>query len=133
MTAERAPHVRHGVGEVRPYIHGPADLPEFLQETFAAEEVERHEFDADSAHVELRIGDAVVVVEAGELPPDVAPWTSSIYVYVTDVDAVYQRAMELGAQSFEEPQDRPYDERQAAFRDAAGNTWWVATYQPQQD
>ena len=36
-------HVHKGFGVVRPYLHGPVDLPEFLQRTFNAVELERNE------------------------------------------------------------------------------------------
>ena len=115
---------------MRPYLHGPAGLPDFLKSVFGAVELERFDFGPDSFHVELQIGDAVVVVEAGELPPDVAPWTGAVYVYVADVDAVHARALALGARLLAPVEDKPYDERQGGFIDAAGNTWWVASYRP---
>lgn len=122
------PHVRFGFGAVRPYLHGSVSLPEFLQRTFDAVELERHEFDANSFHVACRIGDSVVIIEAGDLPPGIAPWTGSVYVYVSDVDAVYGRALDLGAQSVAAPEHKPYQERSAGFRDPSGNIWWIATY-----
>lgn len=127
MTSKDTKHVRHGVGSVRPYIYGPIDLPEFVQKMFGAVELERHQFGPDSFHVEMRIGDSVLVIEAGELPPGTSPWIGSIYVYVEDVDAVYARAVNLGAKPLAEPVDKPYQERQAGFLDSAGNTWWIAT------
>lgn len=127
MTANLS-HVRHGIGSVRPYIQGPVELLDFVRKTFGAVELERHEFGPESFHVELRIGDSVIVIEAGQLPPDISPWKCSIYVYVEDVDAVYYRALQLGATSLAQVEDKPYQERQAGFVDVAGNTWWVATY-----
>jgi PhnB protein len=121
-------YIRHGIGAVRAYVNGKADLPAFLQTVFNARGLERHAFGPDQHHVELAIGDSVIVVEAGTLPDDVTPWTSSIYLYVEDVDACYERALQAGAISISKPEDKPYNERQAGFRDAAGNTWWVATY-----
>lgn len=121
-------HVRHGRGSVRPYLYGPIDLPEFLRDVFGAVELERHEFGPRSFHVELRIGDSVLVVEAGELPEKIAPWRGSVYVYVEDADAAYARAVTLGAKPLAPVTDKPYHERQGGFLDAAGNTWWVATY-----
>lgn len=121
-------HVRHGYGTVRPYLYGTYELPAFLVNVFGAREVERHESeDRRAAHVELAIGDSAVVVEAGELPPDHSPTLASVYVYVEDVDAVYQRALEEGADSISPPEDKPYGERGCGFL-AYGNTWWVATY-----
>jgi PhnB protein len=76
----------------------------------------------------MQIGDSVVVIEAGELPDEVRPWQGSVYVYVEEVDSVFARAVELGAKVLAPVEDKPYQERQGAFFDAAGNTWWVASY-----
>jgi PhnB protein len=120
-------HIRHGGGSVRVYLYGPVDLPEFVCKTFDATEIERFEFGSRSFHVEMRIGDSSLVIEAGELPVNVKPWTCSAYVYVEDVDAVFQRAIQLGAKQIAPVEDKPYQERQGGFVDSAGNTWWVAT------
>lgn len=109
---------------MRPYLHGPADLPAFLQETFGAIVLETN----DDGPTLLQIGDSLVWVEAGELPAHVEPWVGSVYVYVDDVDAVYARAIELGAVTIAAPEDKPYHERQAGFVDPGLNTWWVSTY-----
>lgn len=121
-------YIRQGQGAVRPYVYGEIGLPSFLCEVFGAEEVERHDMSEASAHVELRIGDAIVVVEAGRLPPGVDPTTASVYVYVPDVDAAYERAIRAGASSLSAPEDKPYDERSAAIRDGFGNIWYVSSY-----
>lgn len=84
MMAVKHQHVRHGFGSVRPYIHGPVSLLDFVQDVFGAAELERHEFGPDSSHVEVRIGDSALVIEAGELPSEIPGWTNSVYVYVED-------------------------------------------------
>ncbi|MFN3325909.1 MAG: VOC family protein [Bryobacteraceae bacterium] len=122
-------HVRHGFGAARPYLHGYLDLPDFAREVFGAVEIERHEFSPTSWHVESRIGDSVVVIEAGD-PPHPAATKASVYVYVEDVDAVYRRALDFGAISVEAPEDKPYNERSAGVRDSFGNIWWISTYIP---
>lgn len=127
MSRDDSSHIRQGRGAVRPYLYGPATLPGFLEQVFGAVEIERHDYAPDAAHVELQVGDSVLVVEAGPLPPGIAPWKGSVYVYVEDVDAVYERALSLGATSLAPLDDKPYGERQAGFIDAAGNTWWIAT------
>jgi PhnB protein len=127
MTSPNS-HIRFGFCAVRPYVHGPLDLPLFVERTFGAVELERYEFGPESIHAAYRIGDSVVIIEAGKLPLDVRPWVGSIYVYVEDVDAVYDQALKLGARSVTRPEDKPYQERSAGFQDAAGNTWWIATY-----
>ena len=82
----------------------------------------------ESSHVELAIGDSVVVVEAGRLPDSVTPTQASVYVYVPDVDAAYERALKAGATSLSEPEDKHYSERSAAIKDASGNTWYISTF-----
>lgn len=123
----RHKYVRHGFGAVRPYVHGHLDLWELVQDAFGAVEIERHEFSATAFHLEARIEDAVLVLELGD-PPHKEGKPGSIYVYVEDVDAAYDRAVKHGAKSVQSPEDKPYHERQAAVRDSYGNTWWIATY-----
>jgi len=117
-------HVHRGSGSVRPYLCGPTSLIAFIQTAFEAELIESNE----GGPTLLKLGDSFIWVEAGELPADVTAWVGSVYVYVPDVDAVYARAMGLGARSLAVPEDKPYHERQAGFVDAGGNTWWVSTY-----
>ncbi|MCO5167562.1 MAG: hypothetical protein M9894_14540 [Planctomycetes bacterium] len=127
---ESTRHIRHGLGAVRPYLHGPAELVDLVEDALGAVELERHAFGPNSFHVELRVGDGVLVIEAGELPPGTPAWTGSVYVYVEDVDEAYRRALARGARSVAAPADKPYQERQAGFVDMAGNTWWIGAYQP---
>lgn len=117
-------HIRHGFGTVRPYLYGHPDLLTFVKDVFGAEELERNGTH-EEAHVEVKMGDSVVVLELGD-PPATAT-CSSVYVYVDDVDAAYQRAIHRGATSLRAPADRPYGERNAGVRDSSGNTWWIAT------
>ena len=118
--------VRHGRGTVRPYLYGNVDLIEFVEHVFGAVELERLAFGSNSLHVEESIGDSVVVLEVGDPPPPKAA-PASIYVYVSDADAAYGRAMEAGAEEVSPPEDQPYGERVAGVKDSFGNTWWIAT------
>jgi PhnB protein len=52
------------------------------------------------------------------------------YVYVEDVDAAYNRALEFGAAPIAAPEDKPYQERGAGVRDLFGNIWYIATFKP---
>ena len=117
-------HVHRGFGCIRPYLCGPSGLTAFIQTVFDAELIEENE----GGPTLLKLGDSLLWVEAGELPPHIEAWVGSIYAYVPDVDAVYSRAMELGARSISEPEDKPFNERQTGFVDIGGNTWWVSTY-----
>ena len=119
-------HIRHGVGSVRPYLYGRLDMLELVKRAFGAVELEHLKM-GSGAHVEAKIGDSMVVMEVSDPPhPSGAP--ASIYVYVDDVDASYQRALAAGATSITAPEDKPYQERAAGVKDSFGNTWWIATY-----
>jgi len=47
---------------------------------------------------------------------------------VDDIDATYERALESGAQSLEEPGDTPYGDRRGMVEDPCGNIWQIATH-----
>jgi PhnB protein len=121
------PHVRHGFGAARPYVYGPLSILDFVKDVFGAVELERHAFSETAFHVEWRVGDGVIVVEASD-PPHETATRNSILVYVPDVDAAFQRALDKGASAVEAPVDKPYQERSAGVRDRFGNTWWISTY-----
>jgi uncharacterized glyoxalase superfamily protein PhnB len=51
-----------------------------------------------------------------------------LYLYVEDVDATYQRALQAGATSVSEPKDQFYGDRSGAVQDSSGNQWWIGTH-----
>ena len=120
---EDRPYIRHGRGAARAYVHARRDAVELCKAAFEAEVIEE-----EGGHFELAIGDTVLVIEAGESFPG-NPGPCSVYIYVPDVDAAYERAMRVeGVTSLNSPEDKPYKERQCGLKDAFGNTWWVSTY-----
>lgn len=124
--AEFLKYARHGRGTARAYVHAHADAIELCKAAFEAEIIESVG-ESGSAHVELSIGDSMIVIEVGEsFPGDPAP--CSVYIYVPDVDAAYERAVAAGARPLAEPVDKPYQERQGGVTDSYGNTWWLSTY-----
>jgi len=119
-------HIRHGVGSVRPYLYGRLDMLELVKRAFGAVELD-HIKVGNGFHVEAKIGDSMIVMEVCD-PPHPGGQPASIYVYVDDVDAAYQRALAAGATSVAAPEDKPYQERAGGVKDSFGNTWWIATY-----
>ena len=73
----------------------------------------------------MRIGDSVIIISDGGGVRDSIP--GFLYVYVEDVDAVYERAMHAGAESLEAPTDLPYGDRRSTVKDSWGNLWQIAT------
>lgn len=118
-------HVRKGMGTVRPYLYGRPELLDFVTQVFGAEELERSQTSKGGYHVEVKVGDSIIVLETGE-PPEGAT-RSSVYVYVEDVDATYRRALQAGASSLAAPENKPYLERNAGVKDTFGNVWWIGS------
>jgi uncharacterized glyoxalase superfamily protein PhnB len=114
---------------VTPYImtQDIEPLIAFVKRVFDAEEVHRAIGSAGGIHCELRVGDAVLMLGGAGPGDPVKPRLVGLHVYVDDVDAVYQRALDAGATSLGAPADRPYGERAGFVADPAGNHWYIAT------
>jgi uncharacterized glyoxalase superfamily protein PhnB len=94
-------------------------LVEFLKQAFEA----TGDFRADIPSV-IKIGDSLVMISSVG-PRDAMP--AFLYLYVDDIDTTYQRALEAGAVSLEEPKDAPYGDRRGMIQDPSGNIWQIAT------
>ena len=118
-----------GYHTVTPYLigRGTAELIDFLKQSFGAQERERHmRPDGTIMHAEVKIGDSVVMM--GEASDEFKPMPTSIHLYLEDVDAAYERAVQAGGKSLREPADQSYGDRSAGVEDASGNQWWLATH-----
>lgn len=76
-------------------------------------------------HGEVRIGESVIML--ADACEKAIPRPAMLHVYVPDVDAAYQRALEAGAVSEREPADQFYGDRSAGVTDFFGNSWNMAT------
>lgn len=130
MTATSARPIREGFRTITPYlvVREALELIEFVKRAFAAEGQVLGTGSGGGIHAEFRIGDSMVMIGGGAALEQ-TPMPTALHYYVPDVDAVYRRALDAGAQSLVEPSDRPYGDREAAIRDVAGNTWYIATHQ----
>src|SRR5438093_11946879 len=103
---------------VTPYItvSGASKLIDFLKQTFDAKEVHVMKTpDGRISHAEIKIGDSVVML--GEASDAWKASPSSLYVYVSDTDATYKRALKAGATSIMEPADQFYGDRNGGVKD----------------
>jgi uncharacterized glyoxalase superfamily protein PhnB len=119
-----------GYTSVAPYliVDGAVRTINFLARVFDATELRRFPTpDGRVMHAEVRIGDTVVMVADGN-----AGWPpigAHVHVYVPDVDATYQRALQAGAMSVQAPTKKDDPDRRGGVKDAGGTTWWIATMQ----
>ena len=111
---------------VTPYItvHKPAELIDFVTESFSAIEHFRATGSAGGMHAEVSIGDSVVMIGGAE---HIQPMPTAIHLYVPDVDQVYERALKAGGKALMPVADQPYGERSGGVEDAQGNRWYIAT------
>jgi PhnB protein len=116
--------VPSGWNTVTPRIvaHEAQQLVEFVKYVFGA----TGEYQSDRPAI-VTIGDSrLMISDAGVREP--AP--GFLYVYVANTDETYQRALDSSATSLEEPTDTPYGDRRGMIKDAWGNTWQIATHNP---
>ena len=127
-TLKPAPGVRPGFTADTPYLVAAdvEQLIEFAKQVFSAEETGRamHGPGETVIHCEMRIGNSMVMLGGGA---GMAPSPVGLHIYVDDADAMYQRALEAGAEALSEPEDKPYGERSGSVKDPAGNHWYIAT------
>jgi len=125
--------VPRGYRTLTPYIvaQDAAVLIDFVKQAFGAEETFRSIGGAGGIHAEVRVGDSMLMMGGGGpgLEWSGKPKQFGFHYYVPDCDTTYKRALEAGATSITEPVDQPYGERSSTVRDAAGNFWYIATYQ----
>jgi PhnB protein len=112
---------------VTPYltVKRAEELVEFVKQVFGGHEVFRTVGSAGGLHAEVTIGDSKLMIGGYEAVEEIP---TALHLYVPDADAVYQRALDAGATSVEEPVDQFYGDREAGVKDPTGNVWWIATH-----
>jgi PhnB protein len=83
--------------------------------------------DGKISHCEARIGDSTIMFGGSGGPWK--PRTSDLFIYVNDADEVYKRALNNGATTVLEPQDKDYG-RSCGVTDPFGNIWWITSVVP---
>jgi PhnB protein len=90
--------------------------------------------DGKIAHAELELGDSVIMLsdEFPEMdvrsPKAVGGTPVLIYVYVADVDSVFNEAVQSGARALRSVENQFYGDRTGEFEDPFGHRWSVATH-----
>lgn len=113
---------------ISPYliVNGASATIDFLKLVFGAVELRRFPAAAGKLlHAEVGIDDTVVMIADGS--QGWPPIASHVHVYVSDVDAIYKRALEAGALSVQEPVKKDDEDKRGGVKDAGGTTWWIAT------
>jgi PhnB protein len=111
---------------------------DFYQRAFGAEELYRAPMPAGvGLHAQLRIGDSVILISTESLmpqpdlcaraPESLGASSTILELYVEDIDAAYQRAIDAGATQTLPPSDTFFGDRYGQLRDPSGHIWSLAT------
>ncbi|MFI5104321.1 MAG: VOC family protein [Terriglobales bacterium] len=126
-----------GYHAITPYlvIKGAAAAIEFYKKAFGATELVRMpQPDGRVGHAELKIGDSVVMM-ADEFPEmdTVGPQTLGnspvgLLLYVDNADAVFAKAVSLGAKVKKPMADQFYGDRNGTLEDPFGHKWTIGMH-----
>jgi PhnB protein len=122
--------IPEGHHTITPYltVRDASKILDFAKQAFDAEIT--HEPlkrpDGTIMHAEIKIGDSrVMIAEESEIAK-AAP--STLCLYVSNVDGVYQQAVKAGGAKIMEPTDMFYGDRTGGVKDPSGNSWMIATH-----
>jgi PhnB protein len=106
---------------------------DWYKAALGAEEVARSTGpDGKIMHAELRLGDSRFMVNdavmGGKGPKAIGGSPASLWVYVEDCDALFNRVTEAGAQVRMPMDDQFWGDRCGTVVDPAGYTWTIATH-----
>jgi PhnB protein len=85
-------------------------------------------------HADLKIGDSVFMLteESKEMkalsPESIGGSPVTMYVYVKDVDSIFNQAISEGATELKPVRDQFYGDRSGYLRDPFGHLWSIATH-----
>ncbi len=109
---------------------------DWYKKALGAEEVARSVGpDGKIMHAEIRIGDSIIMLNdammGGRGPKAIGGSPASIWLYVEDCDALFNRAVAAGAQVPPGPMgqmsDQFWGDRAGTFTDPEGYQWTIAT------
>jgi PhnB protein len=87
--------------------------------------------DGKVMHAELKIGDSRIMVNDAMMgfkgPKDFGGSPASVWLYVENSDALFNRAVNAGAKVQVPIGDQFWGDRGGAISDPSGYTWWIAT------
>ena len=126
-----------GYHSAQPYlaVDDAAKAIDWYKQAFGA--IERFRMDGPGGtigHAELEIGDSVVLLadpfpQASTKPPkELGGTSSSVMLYVEDVDATVKQAVDAGATVTMEVGDQFWGDRMGSFSDPFGHSWSIATH-----
>jgi PhnB protein len=118
-------------------LDNAAQAIDWYKKALGAEEVARAVGpDGKIMHAEIRIGDSLIMLNdamgGGKGPRAIGGSPASLWIYVEDCDALFNRAVAAGAQVSPGPMgqmaDQFWGDRSGTFTDPHGYQWTIATH-----
>lgn len=135
--ADQVRPIPQGYHSVTPYLvvnDGNRAL-EFYKRAFNAKEVNRMAGPGGKiGHAEFKIGDSMIMLSdempggEGRSPQSLGGSSVSMFVYVENVDSVFNQAVQAGAKADMPPQDMFWGDRFGKLTDPFGHLWGLATH-----
>jgi len=132
--AKAAKPVPDGYHSITPslVLDNAAQTIDWYKNALGAQEVSRSVGpDGKIMHAELKIGDSRFmmndVMMGGKGPQAFGGSPASLWLFVEDSDALYNRAVGAGAKVIMPIADQFWGDRAGAVADPAGYHWWIAT------
>ncbi len=129
--------IPEGYPTLMPYlsVDDAAKAIDFYTQAFGAKERMRMPApDGKIGHAELELGDSVLMLsdqfpQSTSKPPSELGGTSAVFfLYVEDVDAVVQQAVDAGAELSSPVEDMFWGDRSGRVTDPFGHNWQLATH-----
>jgi PhnB protein len=134
--ANKIKPIPDGYHSLTPYLSlkGAGAAIEFYKKAFGATELMRMPAPGGLVgHAEIKVGDSILMLadecpEGNKSPQTLGGTPVSLVLYVEDVDAVFQRAVDAGAKVVREPSNQFYGDRSAGVTDPFGHSWYIHTH-----
>jgi PhnB protein len=136
--AKAKSHLPEGVRAVTPHlvVRNALDSIEFYKKAFGAELLSRAPGEAprSTMHASVKIGDGVFFVademamSTAKAPKTLGGTSTSISLYVPDVDATFKSAVAAGAKPNMPVGDQFWGDRYGQVIDPDGHLWEIATH-----
>jgi|SRR5436305_10151210 len=129
--------IPEGYHTATPYltVHDAAKAIDFYKRAFDATEVVKMDGPPGKiGHAELRIGDSIIMLSdefpgaSVRSPKSLGGTTASVFLYVKDIDASFNKAVAAGAKSEQPPTDMFWGDRFGKLSDPFGHSWAMATH-----
>ena len=128
--------IPEGYHSVTPYliVNGAEEAIRFYERAFGATEMLRLPMGGKIGHAEVKIGDSIVMLsdewpDYGKLgPTSRGGATSSLMIYLEDVDAAFERAVGAGGTVERPVEDQFYGDRSGTVTDPFGHSWTLSAH-----